>query len=371
MKTLSNLAVASFLLAIFCSCGAQKGSGTRSLADQQTICIQTFNAYGPTYSWNLAGRSSAVGSLLMESPCEVVQFQEVWSAAHYQSVSNAIRLSLPNLSASRADNLQSPYLGQSGLAIFTSDFLISQSFEKFTINSDGVFDQVRGVLGVIKGFAWSKIMLRRDDASSIDMINLHLHPDSVPVRIAQVVQVLEKFESLLPLSAPVMVTGDFNFKPNSVEYELFKNVGAFTDSYVENHGGYTSLTCTYCDYNPQHWGGGSRVIDYIWIRSSKLQKIKSTSSLINLKQYGDVIPSDHFGLRANIELVTEAGSVVSNEVHYARAAQAGHSVVKAIEILEQADEETYADVIAKLRRYRTRLLAFDPSDPIVQQLIIP
>lgn len=320
---------------------------------------------------NLAGRTSALGSLLLESPCEIIQLQEVWTDDHYESAKRAIMRSLPELSSTRADSTQKPYIGQSGLAIFTSDFLTDQSFEKFAINQAGIFDRVRGMLGVIKGIAYSKIHFRSDDTSLLHMMNLHTHPSSVPVRISQIVQLLETFERMLPLTAPVVITGDFNFEPDSVEYELLKNVSLLSDSYTENHGGYSSTVCTYCASNPQHWGGGSRVIDFVWLRSANVQKIKSVSSMINLQEFQGLVPSDHFGLRSNIELATEAPTVVSKVTHQERMVRAGRSVAKAIEILEGEDSDIYSDVVAKLRSYRVRFLTQELNDPMVQQLMIP
>jgi len=176
-------------------------------------------------------------------------------------VSNAVQRSLPFLSAARFDYFQTPAEGQSGLAIFTSEILSHQEFEKFNANEAGLFDQIRGMLGVIKGIGSSVVTLRRDPGLKLQMMNVHLHPSSQPVRIAQITQLLEKIESILPLENPLILSGDFNFKPESDEYALLSDVANLTDSYLAVHKEYSKGICTYCTENPNHWDGVDGVID--------------------------------------------------------------------------------------------------------------
>jgi Endonuclease/Exonuclease/phosphatase family len=362
------------IICLMSSCGHQQPvASVASVASPNKICVQTFNAYGPAYSSNIPGRTLDLGEELLRSPCEILQVQELWTSSHHDLAVNAVRRSLPKLSATRFDDIQSPYVGQSGLAIFTSEILTDQSFSAFTINQDGLADSIRGMLGVIKGLGQSRITLKRDPAKIFQMMNLHTHPSSVRVRIAQIVQLLRRFESMLPLTAPVILTGDFNFKPDSVEYGLLNNVGNLTDSYRYTHQGYRANDCTYCAENPLHWFGESRVIDFIWLRSTANVKVTPLNSSINLRGIDDVVPSDHYGLRTQIDVREAAVSKVSQDIFDRRCRSAIASLDLALETLENNDATygTYEWVDAQLRSYRSRFQVRDLQDPMVQQLLIP
>ena len=359
---------------LFTSCGHRQSISTgKSAAESSRVCIQTFNAYGPAYSRNIPGRTKAVGEALKATPCEIIQFQEIWTEDHHNLEITAVSQSILTLSATRFDDTERPYIGKSGLSIFTSEVLTEQSFEEFTVNRDGILDDIRESLGVIKGMGTSRITIRDDDTNGIQMINLHTHPDSVRVRITQVTQLLKRFERMLPLTAPLVVTGDFNFEPQSVEYKLLKSFTLLTDSYESDHGGYHDGDCTYCAENPIHWFGESRVIDYILVRSSATRRIEPDGTLINLRGNDTITPSDHYGLRSYVTLAGQEHQRVTPEVFKARREAAIQAIDATLTTLQDNDaiDGDYSSTVTTLNSFRRRLTAAASDDPVLEQMSIP
>jgi len=341
-------------------------------AATDTLCIQTFNAYGPAYSRNLEQRTAMLGDLLFKSPCEIVQLQEVWTESHHEMALKAIQRTLPFLSAARFDNFQSPSEGQSGLSIFTSEGLSNQEFEKFKVNQDGLFDEIRDMLGVIKGIGASVISLRHDPARKLQMLNVHLHPSSTPVRIAQVTQLLEKIETMLPMQVPLILSGDFNFKPDSIEYSLLRDVANLTDSYLAIHKEYASSACTYCPENPNHWEGVTGVIDYIFIGKSQNAISTPTSTSINLLGANGQSPSDHYGVRTYLQISESPASTLSDSEFQNRRMKAIRTLDQALAILKNNNIsiEGLQEAIDRAQDYRRRIEENIPSDRFVEQLLL-
>ena len=329
------------------------------------LCVQTFNAYGPAYAANLEERTSILGRELEKFPCEIIQLQEVWTEDHHIGASEALGQSLPALSAARFDDFQKPHIGQSGLAIFTSEVLSNPRFEMFNENQDGLLDQIRAVFGVIKGIGSSLVTLRRDENISLQLMNVHLHPSSQEVRITQVVQILENIERRLPLSKPLIISGDFNFKPDSAEYALLRDVSGLTDSYAASNDGYSSQTCTYCISNPNHWPGVDGVLDYIWFKSSTLTKVEPSHSFINLIGMNGIAPSDHYGVRTYFNVARVAPKTLDEVDHQARISAAISSIKGAIAALDESSgqtptrSDTRQKLTAYLRRFMDRSLEID------------
>lgn len=341
-------------------------------ADSDTICVQTFNAYGPAYSRDLEKRTAALGDELRTSPCGIVQMQEVWSDTHHNWVLDGLAQSMSSLSGVRFDDVQRPQLGQSGLATFTTEILSGQSFVPFQVNTDGLFDNVRELLGVIKGIGSSMITMRQNEGQKIRLMNVHLHPTSQRVRIAQVVQLLDAFFEYHPLQNPMVITGDFNFEPSSVEYNLLQSVTRLTDAYVANNGLYSKDICTYCESNVHHWPGHKGVLDYIWSRRGQYHSVKHLDTFINLHGVNGVTPSDHFGLRSDVQLVESSVEAVDPKTFHERrqeALRATYAAVRALDAQGSAYEPFYST-----RRHLLKLAErlgqdIGSSDPVISNLV--
>lgn len=335
------------------------------------LCVQTFNAYGPAYSTDIAGRTLEFANELGRDPCDIIQLQEVWKASHYDRVQEDLRNALPKASGVRFDNTQSPYLGKSGLATFTQHNLTRTSFSMFKVNIESILDNVRSQLGVIKGLGFSDVTVGGSEHNAtVQMVNLHTHPMDTGIRIAQMTQLLTELEQRDDARSPVIITGDFNFRPDSVEYNLLRDVGLFTDSYRETHNGYQDGVCTYCSTNPHYWGGGDRVIDFIWLRSGSDLKLRPTGSAINMLGSGSVIPSDHFGLRTVFEVRSENSmQIFSQEDYLNRVNKADAAIDEALNYLKtsgQLDKADFAETVQKLNELRARLQNPSSEDPIVR-----
>lgn len=304
----------------------------------QRFCLQTFNAYGPAYASNLEQRTTALARELELSPCEIVQLQEVWNESHHERLLSALTTSLPFLSAVRFDHFQNPVAGNSGLSVFTSEILTDQKFEAFSVNTDGLMDNIRSLFGVIKGIGSSWITLRSDEQFRIHMINVHLHPSSQAVRITQIAQLIEHLENPTLTGQPVIVSGDFNFKPNSLEYRLMRGLPSMRDSFREVHGPYHAGECTYCENNPHHWAGVSGVIDYIWLKNGTTIQLNPLTSQINLRGINGVVPSDHYGLRVQIEAAIQESLPAPDDVSMSEETE--NTILDAIKILDSATQLT-------------------------------
>lgn len=342
-------------------------------ADTDSICIQTFNAYGPAYSRDLEKRTVVVGEELSASPCGIVQMQEVWSDTHHNWMMHALAESMFSLSSVRFDNFQRPQIGQSGLATFTTEILSSQSFAPFQVNTDGLMDNVRELLGVIKGIGSSMITIRQNEDQKIRLMNVHLHPTSQRVRIAQVVQLLEAFFKYYPSKDPLVITGDFNFQPASTEYNLLQSVTRLTDAYVATNGPYATDTCTYCENNVHHWPGHRGVLDYIWSRRGQNHSVTHQKTFVNLYGLNGVTPSDHFGLRSHVHLIESRIEFVDPKTFDDRrqdALTATYAAVRALDAQGAAYEPFYST-----RRYLIGLAerlsqSIESPDPVISNLTI-
>lgn len=342
-------------------------------ADSDTICIQTFNAYGPAYSRDLEKRTAALGDELRASPCGIVQMQEVWSDTHHNWVLDGLAQSMSSLSGVRFDDVQKPQMGQSGLATFTTEVLSEQRFVPFQVNTDGLLDNVREFLGVIKGIGSSTVTMRQNEDQKIRLMNVHLHPTSQRVRIAQTVQILETFFKYYMLQNPIIITGDFNFQPGSVEYNLLQSVTQITDAYVVNNGRYAPDTCTYCEHNVHHWPGHKGVLDYIWSRRGQYHAVKHRDTFINLHGVNGVTPSDHFGLRSYMELRESDIDLVDDSTFESRRQRALKAIQAAVESLDGqgATFEPFSSTRRDLSQLAGRLdHSKDPLDPLILNLRI-
>lgn len=323
-------------------------------AEEQLFCVQTFNAYGPAYAGDLEQRTNVVARELDALPCEMIQFQEVWTESHHKSLMAATSSSMPFLSAVRFDDFQNPVVGSSGLSTFTSQVLSHQIFHKFSINKDGLLDELREVLGVIKGVGISRMTLRDDERFSFRMFNLHLHPSSQPVRIAQLTQLIQLLDHTEPKTSPIIVTGDFNFKPNTIEYELLRHTTGLRDAYLTVNERYESDVCTYCVNNPLNWGEINGVLDYIWFKNGQSIELSVDDAMINMKGMIGLVPSDHFGLRTNFRASLKPSRENSSENDRLSRSERRATIIKAIQIIDEADH--FGDLLIDTKRRLVEML---------------
>lgn len=104
--------------------------------------------------------------------------------------------------------------------------------------------------------------------------------------------------------SPVILMGDFNAQPGSPEIKFLID-GGFRDAWAGKGGGYTwdeARNTNIIQYQLPEDATGTRRerIDYIFIRGDGIRVI--SSSLVFASSTYNVHPSDHFGLRARLDI---------------------------------------------------------------------
>lgn len=264
------------------------------------ICTQTFNAYTPAYASGIPTRLHNLGKALTSEKCDAIQFQELWKAEHFEKVTTALKPM--NYTTVEANSLRRDK-AIIGIASAFQGSIIHSYSELFRINNeDGVLDWIRNLSGVQKGFTSLEVKL--DNANDhLLFVNLHTHPNNESIRLAQIIQLIDYLyhRKAETNSLALILTGDLNATPDSLEYELLKNLLFLKDSYPLANGGYKNI-CTYCGDNPLSWSSENRVIDYVLFRSSLATELNPKSSEVNLKGEKKSPLSDHYGVKTIFSL---------------------------------------------------------------------
>jgi endonuclease/exonuclease/phosphatase family metal-dependent hydrolase len=280
---------------------ASGGFGKQALAKApiENFCVQTLNMYGPIYAPDIQGRTALLaGHLAASSPCDFFHFQEFWSPAQQALLFERLqeqKLPLVTLLADdvRHDRFRTGLLTLSQHPVETVE---SQLFEK---NTASLSDVIRKKLYIAKGFLAVA-------TPSVVHVNLHLHHHSQKIRIAQLLELAdflahtESLRNAQNQERAVILAGDFNFEPTSLEYGFVTSVLGFSDAFEKVH---SAGFCTHCRKNKYSFAIKSRWIDYIFFRSSPSFRLNVSAAAITFA--GDdrgPLVSDHFGLKASFSL---------------------------------------------------------------------
>ena len=301
-----------------------------SIAQAQSgqFCLQTFNVYATAYASGVSQRLSNLATALTREPCGAIQFQEFWRESDYRAFLTEFGRSQMQLV--RADEIRrdSKIIGLS--SAFRGEVKKSYS-EIFTINNeDGMLDWFRNLTGVQKGI--TAIEAKIENGPQALFLNTHTHPTSEAIRTAQMLQLVD-FALLRAEKAaelPLLMTGDLNAVPGSMEMALLQNVLLLKDAYLENHGSYGKV-CTYCANNPLSWLSEDRVFDFVLYRSAPGLELKPASTEINLRGSAESPLSDHFGVRSILGFTERAPTLLAADSGVVRA-----RVTLAIQTLERA-----------------------------------
>jgi hypothetical protein len=267
-----------------------------AFAASDHFCVQTFNVYAPAYASGVDFRLTQLADSMLRDPCDSFQFQELWRQSQYESFAGKTQPA--RLAMVRADEMRGDD-AMTGLASGYSGQVLWGKAELFGVNNkDGFLDWVRNLTGVQKGYTLLKVKLGHSPPTLF--VNLHDHPTDPLIRLAQVTQLIGAVLAV-PDGAdlPLVLTGDLNATPDSLELQLLRNVLLLRDSFAEAHAGYGS-TCTYCSDNPLSWGGGDRVIDYVLFRSAPAYALNVEQSEIDLRGEPYQPLSDHYGVRSEL-----------------------------------------------------------------------
>jgi endonuclease/exonuclease/phosphatase family metal-dependent hydrolase len=125
------------------------------------------------------------------------------------------------------------------------------------------------------------------------------------VRIAQLVELAQYLQNPLIRDEPVVIAGDFNFEPDSLEYAFMTKILGLSDGFKDFHSDHK---CTHCRNNKYSMTSKSRWLDYIFYRSGTRHNLSVSDSrfIFAGNGHGPVV-SDHYGLKTTFVL-TEASS---------------------------------------------------------------
>jgi endonuclease/exonuclease/phosphatase family metal-dependent hydrolase len=280
-----------------------------SISFAESFCLQTFNVYGPAYASAIEPRLSELAEEIQKDRCDSYQFQELWKEDQYTLLESGLK-------NNRYAPIWADHIRQDGKMIglgsaFQGSILNARSGTFRVNNEDGIADWFRGAWGVEKGFTLMEVKL--DRAPQMLFVNTHTHPLNTSIRIAQIVQLLQEMgQSRLP----ILLTGDFNATPESIEYKLLTQVGNLKDSFLESNRTYQGI-CTYCGDNPLSWSSEDRVIDFIFFQDSESVSLAVERSQVNLKGQEQSPLSDHYGVQTHFTWSEQPGSTGKN---YAAAA---------------------------------------------------
>ncbi|MFP5519059.1 MAG: endonuclease/exonuclease/phosphatase family protein [Bdellovibrionia bacterium] len=257
---------------------------------KETLCIQNFNAYGPIYARSVSARSQVVVEELRKEQCDIIQLQEVWNDStidiYERGLKSHYQIATPNR--------------KSRIGVMTAHRLDAKEewTYSFRVNSDqGIFDRVRSVANVKKAF---HIIETQIDDERFYLVNTHLHPSSSAVRVTQVVDLYSWYKLAKP--GVIILSGDFNADPASVELRLLKHLLQLEDLGEKYYGGrYPAHYCTYCAENPLGWLSEDKIFDYIFASKSFANSQWRISNFTqNLKTKNEMYLSDHYGIKVEL-----------------------------------------------------------------------
>jgi endonuclease/exonuclease/phosphatase family metal-dependent hydrolase len=281
-----------FLFPIFLLFGVLPAHASLELNGQ--FCLQTFNVYATAYAPAVSPRLERLAKAMLAEPCEVTQLQELWRSSDFEHVKKSLEPGHTTLIF--ADQLRHDS-SMIGLASAYQGAILNSYSELFRVNNErGALDFGRNLLGVQKGF--TAIETRLEQSPEAFFLNLHTHPTDQPIRAAQILQLIDfaLFHSEKVSHLPLILTGDLNATPESLESRLLRNVLLLRDGFSEANHGYGDK-CTYCGNNRYSWSKENRVIDYTLFRSSLDVELSAAQSNINLTGEKDNPLSDHYGVR--------------------------------------------------------------------------
>ena len=270
--------------------------------------LATLNVWGLPWPISREGsaRMDAIGARLPSLELDWMAFQEVWTE-------NA-RLRL--IDAGRSAGLVhawhlGPALGGSGLLVLSRAPFEQTRFEAYV---------VRGFPQRIwhadyhggKGFCALRVATA---GGAITLIDTHLHAqygddaydDEYPHRVAQTVQIAA---AIAGTSNPVLAAGDFNMTEGRREYAIFTGLSGMRDAAAELDRRQPTTLGTN-PYRHEHAPHDDERIDYVFTRDGDgaRLRVRSIERIFDEPPAGGPAAySDHAGLVAEIELVSDAAS---------------------------------------------------------------
>ncbi len=337
------------------------------LADElPPLCVQTVNLFGPAYAPQLKKRTKRfMEKVSLEQRCKIIQMQEVWKSSHCERIVNGLTTQEEGLNSVHYDSvgmLESKPL--SGLLTVSDGEIAEAQVEYFPINVKGPLDWLRKNLNIKKAIGIARLTMPAYSAPLL-LVNTHTHPISQAVRIAQALFLFEQIVKTLPLAGPLILTGDLNAPPDSVEIRLLMALLDLSDAYVDSNGGYHSSDATFSRQNPYVLSWRHEVIDYVFYRNFGSMHLSPRSAEINFRDSMQEVTSDHYGVkvdfrvRSNFEQPRRKTEVDAEKTRLAITA-----IDDAIEVIKKHRSKRFKEVLTKLDQIKSRLENLDQGDPL-------
>jgi len=221
---------------------------------------------------------------------DVVCLQEVWIKKDQE----LLRSICKDKGLIYSHVFSSGLIGSSGLVIISRFPIKEVFFHKYRINGV-VYRLDHGDYHAGKGFGFARLAI--SETQSISVIITHTiarynqerdpyHAD----RISQVWELIRFLQLTSRHNQPVIVVGDMNSRPTSIEYSMFTQVGKLGDAFEEFTSVNPSRLCssTSMDANPQR-------LDYIFFSKNFPWKVIDSKVVLNDTS---TLYSDHFGVSA-------------------------------------------------------------------------
>ena len=275
--------------------------------NKQNVCVQTFNTYGVSYAGNLKERHKQTLDFLRNEACDINLLQEVVDQEHYNNL----------LDLSNELNMTSAYFGipdddkTSGLVGVFRGNIVDLDMQYFPDVQNTVVNFVyQSFQSVDKGFGVVQFHHPQLLQNTLLVLNLHLDHILQQTRVSQILFILERilhrpdwWDTLL------IVGGDLNFSPGSLEFNMMKYLLRLQDPYEKiNKERFCTHWCEDSDYEVLNTLFGGQVRDYILFKPSSKVHIYPVDIDVFPKKHNGIDLSDHYGVRAffNFELISDS-----------------------------------------------------------------
>ncbi|CEG82152.1 hypothetical protein RMATCC62417_16268 [Rhizopus microsporus] len=215
----------------------------------------------PIVSKHKSTRLAAIAKILSNGYYDIVALQEIWVYNDFEFLRKNVKDVFPF-----AKYFHSGVFG-SGLAVFSKFPIISSSFYPFILNGKPL-QVFHGDYYVGKGVG--TVRLNHPQLGYLDVFNTHLHAgygDRYKAhRAAQCWQLANLLRAFVIAGNHVVMTGDLNSIPDSLNYRLIRDHGLLTDSWTQTYD--PGFTCnspfnTFSRYYQKDNVAAGKRLDYI------------------------------------------------------------------------------------------------------------
>lgn len=309
LKYICSGIVLSFGGLLSCSADTNKVEGISKLhPDAGQLRVLTFNCWAlpASFAKDQKRRVLAIGERLSAGEFDVVGLQEVWDTAAQTKIAH-----MAESGGLRYSHYFKNGISGSGNMILSRYPILTCDFQAYSVNGRPqrlLRDDYYGS----KGVGMARIAC---PAGIIDFYVTHLisHYDQQDEyeahRAAQIFELLQ-FIKRTNKSDFLIVAGDLNSAPESLEYSMLTALEKLNDAYREGHSdaGYTS---SFADP-----GGPTERIDYVLYRERGVNHWSLTDSRLSMTFMKDSIHtfSDHFGVSATFSTNPEKRALSAKPV---------------------------------------------------------